>query len=417
MQKLQHSTPNPVISAPEGILPPLPINEPRRLEELHRYGIIDTPDEPAYDRMTRLAARLLDAPVSLISLLDESRQWFKSRYGLDVRWTNREIAFCSYTILQDDVMVVPDALKDDRFAHNPLVTQGPRIRFYAGMPIKTFDDLPLGTVCVLDTEPRSDFDEDKRTVLRDLAALIMHEIEAGYAARTAAFEIEERRKAEQSLASALEEKETLLREIHHRVKNNLQSLWGLLQIEKSRLTDGYARMRMDALSQRINVMGSIHKQLYSSQNFSRIDLGLHLEELCENLNSLYGSPQGVDVAFEAEAVECSLDTAIPLGLIANEAISNSLKHAFPPHAFPPGRTGRILVSLHRIADETSGRTIELLIADDGVGLQGTTGHSPRGIGMTLIEVLADQIDASVTVNDEAGYTLSIRFAGCEQGIG
>ena len=95
---------------------------------------------------------------------------------------------------------------------------------------------------------------------------------------------------------------------------------------------------------------------------------------------------------EAGAVECSLDTAIPLGLIANEAISNSLKHAFPS-----GRTGRILVRLHWIADETSDRTTELLITDDGVGLQGAVGHSPGGIGMTLIEALADQIDASVTV--------------------
>jgi len=395
----------------EGILPPLPINEPRRLEGLHRYGILDTPDEPAYDRMTRLSSRLLGYPISLISLLDETRQWFKSRHGLDVRWTSREIAFCSYTILQDDVMVVPDALKDDRFALNPLVTRSPSIRFYAGMPLKTSDDLPLGTLCVLDTKPRWDFDEDKKTALRDLAAVTTHEIEAGYAARTAAFEIRERRKAEKSLASALEEKEILLREIHHRVKNNLQSLWGLLQIEKSRMTDAHARTRMDAVSQRITVMGSIHKQLYASQNFARIDLGLHLEELCENLNSLYGSPQGVTVTLKADAVESSLDTAIPLGLIANEAISNSLKHAFPS-----GRTGRILVSLRRLTDEASGRTIELLIADDGVGTQGTTGRSPGGIGMTLIEALANQIDASVTVNDETGYSLSIRFAGDEREI-
>lgn len=411
MPNPHRSKPDPVISAPEGILPPLPINEPRRLEGLHRYGILDTPKEPAYDRMTRLTARVLDSPISLISLLDESRQWFKSRHGLDVSWTSRDIAFCSYTILQDDVMVVPDALEDDRFAANPLVTQGPRIRFYAGMPLKTSNDLPLGTLCVLDTEPRHDFDESKKEALRDLAALIMHEIEAGYAARTAAFEIKERRKAEQSLASALEEKEILLREIHHRVKNNLQSLWGLLQIEKSRMTDTHARARIDAVSQRINVMGSIHKQLYSSQNLARIDLGLHLEELCENLNALYGFPHGVNVTVEAEAVECSLDTAIPLGLIANEAISNSLKHAFPSD-----RTGRILVSLRRVADETSDRTNELLITDDGVGPQGTDGHSPDGIGTTLIRALADQIDATVTVKDEAGYSLSIRFAGCDQGI-
>jgi two-component sensor histidine kinase len=116
-------------------------------------------------------------------------------------------------------------------------------------------------------------------------------------------------------------------------------------------------------------------------------------------------PPGIAVVVEAEALECSLDTAIPLGLIANEVISNSLKHAFPE-----GRTGRILVSLRRIGDGSAGSQIELLISDDGVGLQGASGHSPEGIGMTLIQALADQIDASVTVGSEAGYSLSIRFA-------
>ena len=166
MQKQHRSTPDPVISVPEGILPPLPINEPRRLEGLRRYDILDTPEEAAYDRVTRLASRLVGAPISLISLLDEFRQWFKSRHGLNVGWTSRDIAFCSYTILQDDVMVVSDALKDDRFTINPLVTQGPRIRFYAGMPLKTFDDLPLGTLCVLDTKPSTTLARTRSGVAR-----------------------------------------------------------------------------------------------------------------------------------------------------------------------------------------------------------------------------------------------------------
>ena len=389
------------------IIPPLPLNEPKRLETLRRYGLLDTPQEAAYDRMTRLAARLLGTPVSLVSLLDESRQWFKSRHGFDTPWTGRDLAFCSYTILQDDVMVVADALQDERFARNALVTDDPGIRFYAGVPLRTTGDLALGSLCVIDHVPRHDFGDEEKAILRDLAAMVMHEIEARHAADVAAREIEERRKAERALAGALEEKETLLREIHHRVKNNLQSLWGLLQIEKSKLADGHARERMDAVSQRISVMGSIHQQLYTSPNLARIDLATHVEELCRGLMDLHGRHDRVRILIEADPLECTLDTAIPLGLIANEVISNSLKHAFPGD-----RDGTVRVRLRRLSDAAHpGGLTELLLADDGVGMpRAAGGEDQGGIGMILIRALAAQIDAGVSIEQDPGVAIRIRFA-------
>lgn len=161
---------------------PLAENEAERIKALRKYAVLDTPDEPAFDRITRLAARLLGTPIATLTLVDEDRQWFKSAYGLDQRQSSRELSFCAHAILSNDVMVVPDATADPRFATNPLVTGEPRIRFYAGAPLRTPDGLNLGTLCAIDTVPRQ-FGADERQVLSDLAALAMDELQLRIALR------------------------------------------------------------------------------------------------------------------------------------------------------------------------------------------------------------------------------------------
>ncbi|WP_346291924.1 response regulator [Sphaerothrix gracilis] len=133
---------------------PIPIDEEKRLAELRRYAILDTPPEPAFDELTRLAASLCQAPVSLISLVDEYRQWFKSRYGLDVAETPRDQAFCGYTILRDQPFVVSDAIAHNLVSDNPLVLCAPHIRFYAGIPLISAHGYRLGSLCVIDYVPR-----------------------------------------------------------------------------------------------------------------------------------------------------------------------------------------------------------------------------------------------------------------------
>jgi len=134
---------------------PLPSNESERLEALRQTGTLDTAPEAVFDHLTDLAARLCGAPVALITLIDVDRQWFKSRHGIDVVETPRDIALCAYTILEDDMFVVDDVLHDERFADNPLVAEEPKIRFYAGSPLLTSDGHALGSFCVIDYEPRS----------------------------------------------------------------------------------------------------------------------------------------------------------------------------------------------------------------------------------------------------------------------
>ncbi len=150
--------------------PPVPPDEAARLEALHSFCALDTPDDPRLDHLVQLATRLLDCPIALVSLLDSDRQWFKAKVGIDTTETPRRLAFCAYAILDDAVMIVEDAEQDPRFAQNPLVTGEPRIRFYAGAPLISETGFRLGTLCVIDQKPRR-FSEAQISLLRELAQL------------------------------------------------------------------------------------------------------------------------------------------------------------------------------------------------------------------------------------------------------
>ncbi len=155
--------------------PPVPLDETVRLLSLHSLRILDSAPEERFDRVTRMAQRVFDVDICLVSLVDADRQWFKSKQGLDPCQTSREISFCGHAILEEKVFVVEDTHTDERFSDNPLVTGDPSIRFYAGCPVHAPDGHRIGTLCLIDKKPRSFSSTEERT-LKDFAALVDDEL-------------------------------------------------------------------------------------------------------------------------------------------------------------------------------------------------------------------------------------------------
>ncbi|MFZ9317612.1 MAG: GGDEF domain-containing protein [Vulcanococcus sp.] len=155
---------------------PVPLDEEQRLRDLQRHAVLDTPSDPHFERIVSLAAEVLDMPIAVVSLVDQNRQWFLARHGLDAEETPRRVAFCAHTISQDSVLVVPDALKDERFSNNPLVLSEPHIRFYAGAPLHSPEGHNLGTLCVIDQKPRQ-LAPQQQQLLQMMADLVMRELD------------------------------------------------------------------------------------------------------------------------------------------------------------------------------------------------------------------------------------------------
>lgn len=157
--------------------PAIPVDEQERLKQLRSLAILDTLPEERFDRVTRMARRLFGVPIALVSLIDENRQWFKSCFGLDVSETERRVSFCGHAILNKGALVIENATQDERFADNPLVTGHPHIRFYAGQPLHTLSGQAMGTLCIIDREPRI-FGAEDLVMLADLAGMVEREIMA-----------------------------------------------------------------------------------------------------------------------------------------------------------------------------------------------------------------------------------------------
>lgn len=354
----------------------LPPNEASRMAALRRYDILDSPPDGAFDRITALAARRFGVPIAIISIVDEDRIWFKSHHGLQVEQIDREPGLCASAILGDTPYLIEDARSDPRSLANPLVAGDFGLRFYAAVPLTTSDGHNLGTLCVIDKEPRSINDEQIED-LKDLASVVMDQLELGLSSR-----------------KAVSRANLLAKEIDHRVMNSLQFVSSLLAMQSRSPGVGEAAAHLKLAANRVAAVAQVHRHFYADAANEVSCLGF-LRRLCADLATILD--REIVVAGDEELVPAT--SIQPIGLIANELITNAAKHA----------AGKVEVTFRASSD-----TNELIVCDEGTGLP--AGFDPHaataGLGMRVITTLAKQLRGTLDAGqraDGSGACICVKF--------
>jgi two-component sensor histidine kinase len=333
--------------------PPFSQDETRRLAAVRRYDILDTPPDGSFDRVTAIAARRFGVPISIISIVDHDRIWFKSHHGTQAREVGREPGLCASAILSGDAYVVEDARRDPRTLANSLVASGPGFGAYAAAPLTTAEGHNLGTLCIIDVRPRA-FAREQIDELSDLASVVMDQMELRLSART-----------------ALENAGLMAREIDHRVMNSLQFVSSLLTMQ-SRLAAREAATQLVNAANRVSAVAQVHRNFYSEPT-DKISCLSFLTRLCTELSMVL-----------AEKITVSGDDANvptawiqPIGLIVNELLTNGAKHG----------GGGLSVAFRARADGYA-----LVVRDQGAGFPADyDGESSGGLGMKILKALVRQL--------------------------
>lgn len=338
----------------------IPATEPRRLAAVRRYGILDTPPDGAFDRITALAARRFGVPISIISIVDEDRIWFKSRHGLQVEQIGRDPGLCASAILADDPYILTDASFDPRSLANPLVAGEFGLRFYAGVPLTTDDGHNLGTLCVIDKEARP-IEQSQIEDLKDLAAIVMDQIEMQLSARR-----------------AVSQAELMAKEIDHRVMNSLQFVSGLLSMQSRALTDADAIGHLQLAANRVAAVAQVHRHFYTDAAEYTSCIAF-LRRLCADLESILGR------AIQVSGDEGDIPTTSvqPIGLLVNELVTNAAKH------------GRGLIEVYY---QIEGDEHALIVSDEGRDLPKDfdPAAASKSLGMRVVVSLAEQLGGVLT---------------------
>ena len=314
-----------------------PPTEAERLAAVRRYDILDSPPDGAFDRITALAARRMKVPIAIISIVDEDRIWFKSHHGLPVEQIDREPGLCASAILGDTPYLIEDARNDPRSLANPLVAGEFGLRFYAAVPLRTSDGHNLGTLCVIDKDPRP-IEQEQIEDLKDLASIVMDQLELGLAAR-----------------QAVGEANLMAKEIDHRVMNSLQFVSSLLAMQSRSPDVGDAAAHLQMAANRVSAVAQVHRHFYAD-TAQEVSCVAYLQRLCDDLATILGREIVVD-GDEAMVPATSIQ---PIGLIINELVTNAAKHG----------AGRIDVAF-RASDDMN----KLVVCDEGSGL--TEGFDPQ----------------------------------------
>ena len=281
----------------------MPPNETERMAAVRRYDILDSPPDGAFDRITALAARRLGVPIAIISIVDEDRIWFKSHHGLPVAQIGREPGLCASAILGDTPYLVEDARSDPRSLANPLVAGDFGLRFYAAVPLTTSDGHNLGTLCVIDKEPR-EITQEQIEDLKDLASIVMDQLELGLSSR-----------------QAVSRANLLAKEIDHRVMNSLQFVSTLLAMQSRSSDAREAAVQLEQAAHRVAAVAQVHRHIYADAA-DEVSCIAYLRRLCDDLADILGRK----IVVEGDEEMVPANSIQPIGLIANELVTNAAKH-------------------------------------------------------------------------------------------
>lgn len=359
--------------------------EEERLAVVRRYDILDTPPDGAFDRITAIAARIFDAPISIISIVDHDRIWFKSHHGLDIEQIGRNPGLCSSAILGDDPYVIADAVEDIRSLANPLVAGSFGLRFYAGVPLRTVDGHNLGTLCVIDKTPRR-VSGGQVEQLEALASVVMDQLELRLSARRVVAE------RDRALAHA----ETMAKETDHRVMNSLQLVSSLLTLQARGLKNAEAAAQLASAAARVSAVARGHRLFYQDDTVSTVSGRDYLRRLCTQLSAL---SRHAAITVEGSDVEIPAQKIVSVGLIINELVMNAIKHGGEP----------IVV---RIEPQGNGACrIGVLDAGPGVSGTGDLRHG-QGLGTKIVRALTTELGGRLVYGgdpDGTGTLASLTF--------
>ena len=377
----------------------LPDNEALRLRDLYNTELLDTPHEKEFDDIVKLASELCQMPISLISLVDANRQWFKARVGLDVDETNRDISFCSHAILQDNLFEIPDASLDSRFNDNPLVLENPAIRYYAGVPLVTTGGNRLGTLCVIDRIPRN-LSEKQKFGLKVLADNVI--------------KIAELRIKNRHLNYLTQTQKRIISILAHDVRNPLSSIKSVIEFRQSDILDETeAQQMMDTISLQLD---STIDMIENVVNWGEMQLKFDkfsFEDIWVNdlVNRITGS-EALNTHAKRNTIINSVDVRLimrtdrrVLEFILRNLLSNANKF-----------TENGTITLSAVKD---GEFAVISICDTGVGMPeekaarlfdgtgnsttlGTKNEKGNGLGLMLVKEFVDRMNGNISAQSQPG---------------
>jgi signal transduction histidine kinase len=382
---------------------PIPEDETDRLAALKDYQILDTVSEATYDAITYLASRICQVPIALISIVDQDRQWFKSRVGLGAQETDRDYAFCGYAIHDiENILIVPDATADSRFADNPLVLDDPNIRFYAGAPLVTGNGNALGTLCVIDRRPRS-LTPEQQQALRALSTQVMALLELR---RTVQMLEEKQRQLEETTR----QRDSFMATVSHEIRTPLTTVIGNIELLQDDLPEEMRSKVLATIAREAADVDHLLEDLLIAAKAEadslrvasvQVTLSAQVAQVIEGLEPSLASSIVVETADG-----CAMGDPARVRQIARNLITNAVRYGGPT------------ITVRTRSDDG---TSHLLVLDDGEGIppeerekvflpfeqSARNRHvaASVGLGLPISRLLAEKMGGSLTYRYVDGHSI------------